>query len=427
VVAPSATLAINEDLEARQAAGEPVLHLGFGEAGLPVLPELAERLAHAAPRNSYGPVVGGTSAREAAAAWFTRRGLATEPRQVVFGPGSKPLLYALVAVLPGAVVLPQPSWVSYAAQAALAGKPVIRVPTPPGTGGVPDPDLLVTALRRARNMGQAPGTLLLTLPDNPTGTVPDAALLAEVCRVAHELGLTVVSDEIYRDLCYDPARFTSPAQLVPERCFVTTGLSKSLALGGWRIGFARFPDSPLGDRTRGEVTGLASEVWSSLAQPMQDVAAHVLDEPPQVVERVRTSRRLHQRVTTALFDELRAVGAHCRPPQGGFYVYPDFAPLREALARSGITNGAELATHLLERHGVGVLAGEAFGDDPAALCFRAATSLLYGDSDARRWMALHSADPLELPWIAGAIDRFGAALREVVGCDRRDDDRRQIG
>jgi aspartate aminotransferase len=359
--------------------------------------------------------VGTGPAREAAAGWFTRRGLPTDPRQVVFAPGSKPLLYALVAVLPGALVLPQPSWVSYAAQASLAGKQVIRVPSPTRCGGVPEPDLLVTALQRAEAAGHTPGVLLLTVPDNPTGTVTDRHLLAQVCTVARDFDLTVVSDEIYRDLCYDQTGFTSPAQLVPGRCIVTGGLSKSLALGGWRIGFARFPDSPLGDRVQHDVVGLASEVWSSLAQPMQEVAAYALSDPPEVVERVRASRRLHEQVTTAVHDELCAVGANCRRPQGGFYVYPDFAPLREALDRSGINTGTELATQLLERYGVGVLAGEAFGDDPAALRFRVATSLLYGDDDARRWMALHSVEPLALPWIREAVDRFGSALRDLVG------------
>jgi aspartate aminotransferase len=414
VVAPSATLAINETLEARRAAGEPLLHLAFGEVGLPVLPELAETLAMAASHNGYGPVIGLPATRSAAAGWFGRRGLPTDPEQIVLAPGSKPLLYALAASLPGDVVLPQPSWVSYAAQAGLAGKRVVRVPVPAACGGLPDPDLLGPALQRARAAGLDPGVLVLTQPDNPTSTVAGEALLARVCAIARDHDLAVVSDEIYRDLCYDPGALTSPAQLVPEHCFVTTGLSKSVALGGWRVGLARFPHSVLGHRTRRDVVGLASEVWSSLAQPMQEVATYVLDEAPAVVDHVAACRRLHQQVAGAVCDELRAAGAQCRRPQAAFYLYPDLAPLREALARSGVTTGAELATHLLERHGVGVLAGEAFGDEPGALRFRAATSLLYGRSEARRWMALQSPDPTALPWIAEALDHLRTALDELV-------------
>jgi aspartate aminotransferase len=415
VVAHSATLAINERVAARRAAGHNVLHLGFGEAGLPVLPEAARVLAEATARNGYSPVAGTRAARAAAAGYFTRRGVATGPDQIVVAPGSKPLLYALVAALPGDVVLPVPSWVSYAAQAALAGKHVIGVPAPATAGGVPDPDLLDDALHRARAAGHAPGILLVTLPDNPTGTLADEAVVRRVCAIAQEHDLAVVSDEIYRDLSWAPRDVVSPAAIAPERTIVTSGLSKSMALGGWRVGFARFPASELGDRSRQAVVGVASEVWSSLAAPMQEVAAYVLDEPVEVRAHVDASRRLHQRVTTAVFDEVVAAGASCRTPQGAFYLYPDLEPARASLARRGITTGAELSDHLLEHHGVGVLPGEAFGDDPGALRVRMATSLLHGRSDAERWTALRRPDPLDLPWIADDVARLRTSLRRLVG------------
>src|SRR4030095_13643608 len=97
--------------------------------------------------------------------------------------GSKPLLAALLHVLPGDVVIPRPSWVSYAAHAALAGKRTLRVPIGPSAGGVPDPAALEEALGASRGDGPPPGILVLTLPDNPTGTQPAAALVDEVCRV----------------------------------------------------------------------------------------------------------------------------------------------------------------------------------------------------------------------------------------------------
>src|SRR6185295_277924 len=105
----------------------------------------------------------------------------TDPDQIVFGPGSKPLLFALVASIDGDVVLPRPAWVTYAAQAALLGREVVPVPIPPETGGVPDPDLLEAALDAARDRGARPGVLLLPVPDNPTGTVAGVEHLRAVC------------------------------------------------------------------------------------------------------------------------------------------------------------------------------------------------------------------------------------------------------
>jgi aspartate aminotransferase len=409
MVLQSATLAVNERLDARRAAGEPVLHLGFGEARLPVPPEVARALADAAGRNRYGPVAGSAAARAAVAGYFSRRGVDTEPDQIVLAPGSKALLYALIAGVPGDVVLPQPCWVSYAAQAALAGKRVIRVRAPESAGGVPDPDQLAYVLA-GTNGDRSPGLMVLTLPDNPTGTLASRSLVERVGALAAEHDMLVVADEIYRDLCFDAVAFTSPVEVLPDSCVVTGGLSKSMALGGWRIGFARFPDSVLGRQVRQEVVGVASEVWSSLAEPMQAAAAYVLDEPDVVTAHVQASRDLHRRVVAAVAGELTRAGVWCPPPQGGFYVYPDFEPWRSGLADLGVTTGAALAEHLLEEYGIGVLAGEAFGDDPGALRFRAATSLLYGSDDDERWAALGSADPVSLPWIAASLAQLRAAL-----------------
>lgn len=402
----SATLAINEKIAARRSAGRSVLHLGFGEAGLPVLPELAEALAAAAGENGYGPVVGSARVREAVADHYGRRGLPTDPGQVILAPGSKALLYAALAALPGDVVLPVPSWVTYAAQAQLTRKRVIGVPIPATAGGVPDPDLLEPALAAARAGGADPRILVVTLPDNPTGTSAGTDLVRQVCEIAERHGLMIVSDEIYRDLAFEPERHVSPASLLPERTVVTGGLSKSLALGGWRIGFARVPDGVLLDH----MVGIASEVWSSLAAPMQTATAIALSESPAVTEHLAASRRLHATVVRAAHAVFTEAGAHCRPPDAAFYLYPDLEPLRPRLTTRGIDTGLALADHLLDEHGVGVLAGEHFGDDPKALRFRVATSLLYGRTTEQRWAALRSPDPLSLPWIADTLDELAAAL-----------------
>jgi aspartate aminotransferase len=393
------------------AEGAPIVHLAFGEAGLPVPASVREALARAAGENAYGPVAGSAGALEAAAGYFERRRMPTEPAQIVFAPGSKALLFALLSVLSGDVVLPRPAWVSYATQAALAGKRVWRVPIPAEAGGVPDPAALQETLDEARRAGGDPSVLIITLPDNPTGTTAPEKLVREVMEIAGANGLSVVSDEIYRDLAHDPEGLRSPAEYLPERTYVTSGLSKSMALGGWRIGMARFPDAEV----RHAVIALASEIWSSLAAPMQHVAAHVLAEPPDVVEHVARSRELHRAVTSGVHERLVAGGVECRPPSGGFYLYPDFEPFRDRLAELGADGGDALAELLLERFDVAVLSGSAFGDEPAALRFRLATSLLYGGTDEERREALASNDPTSLPRIRDALDRLGSAIASLTG------------
>ena len=200
----SATLAANEALARRRCLGEPVLPLAFGEAGLPVLPALRDALSAAAGLGAYGPVAGFAVLREAAAGYWDRRGLATSPDSVVCGPGSKPLLFGLLLAIGADVALPTPSWVSYAAQAGLIGMRARYMPVASGEGGICDPAHLARTVAAARSAGRRIGSVILTVPDNPTD-------------------MTIISGRIYCDLVHDPAAdVLSPAATAPHRTVVTT-------------------------------------------------------------------------------------------------------------------------------------------------------------------------------------------------------------
>jgi aspartate aminotransferase len=411
-VAVSATLAANEVIAGRRCRGLPVLPLGFGEAGLPVHPVLREALAVAGGANGYGPVAGDPALRQAAAGYWARRGLPASPGQVVCGPGSKPLLFALLLVIGGGVALPRPSWVSYAAQAAMIGIRPHFVPSPAGEGGIPDPAALAAAARAAARAGRPIRPVLVTLPDNPTGRLASPATVAALCEVAAAWDLVIVCDEIYRDLVHDPAAaMLSPAQAAPDQTVITTGLSKSLALGGWRIGVARMPPGPAGRRLGTALLGAGSEIWSAPAAPVQHAAALAFAEPPPIRARIAASRALHGTVARAAAAVCADAGLAVAAPQGGFYVYPDFEPWREHLARRHqVTTAAALAALLLERYGAVTLPGSAFGEPPAALRLRLATALLYGDTPQQQETALTTPHPARLPWITTALAR----LREIL-------------
>ncbi|WP_243878103.1 pyridoxal phosphate-dependent aminotransferase [Streptomyces sp. SUK 48] len=419
-VTMSATLAADEALTRRRRAGEEVLSLAGGEIGLPVLPGLRERLAAAADRNAYGPVAGSAALRSAAAGYWERRDLAVDPGLVVCGPGSKPLLFALLLAVGGDAVVPVPSWVSYAAQARLAGARPIPVATLPGEGGVPDPAALREAVLLARAAGRDPRCVVVTLPDNPTGTVATPGTVERLARAARELDLVIVSDEIYCDLVFDAARpAISPARFAPERTVVTTGLTKNLALGGWRLGVARLPEGPLGREVHTRLVGIASQIWSSTAAPVQAAAAWALAEPPEVVAYVGAARRLHERVVRAAAGRITAAGAALAPVRATCYLYPDFQPLRERLAEvHGVHGGDALAALLADRYGVGLLPGTAFGESAHCLRVRIATSRLYGETEAERLAALDAADPTRLPWISASLDRIAEVLTDLAASDR---------
>jgi aspartate aminotransferase len=106
-------------------------------------------------------------------------------------------------------------------------------------------------------------------------------------------------------------------------------------------------------------------------------------------------------------------GASCRPPTGGFYVYPDFGPVRSKLGLLGITDSESLQRYLLDEHGIVVLGGHLLGDDFGALRFKAATSMLYGDTAARQREALQAVDPLRVPHISDVLTRIEEAFGKL--------------
>ncbi len=416
----SPTLEINERVRTMQAEGIDVVHLGFGEAGLPVAASLREAVVAHIPDNAYGPVAGPAPLRESVAGYFSRRGLETHPRQVMVGPGSKSLLFGAIMAIDGDVVVPCPSWVSYAPQVFLAGRRPISAPIPREAGGIPDPDLLGDVLERARRDGLSPKALIITQPDNPTGTVASRELLEQVTAIARDNDLWVISDEIYRDLTHVPSDFVSCADVAPDITIITSGLSKSLALGGWRIGVMRVPDRADGHAVLRDVTGIGSEIWSSLSAPVAGAARLAFDEPADIVDYVDRARRLHGKVSRAVFEVFDSAGVACRPPQAGFYLYPDLEVARDHLTARGVRTDVELVRHMLDEYQVAVLQGSAFGDDGDRFRFRVATSLLYGGSEEQRLAAMDwaaSEDPVLPPHIATPIAQISAMVETLVRSD----------
>ena len=234
-----------------------------------------------------------------------------------------------------------------------------------------------------------------------------------MARIAVEYELVLVSDEMYRDLVHEPGTLSSPLEHAPVETIVTGGPSKSLALGGWRLGTVRLPDSQLGREVRRGLSAVASEVWSCVPSPIVRAAALAYDEPAELTEFVADGLRLHAQVVGALHREVAAAGLECRPPGAAFYLYPELRAQPESVRTS-----EELAARLLEEADVAVLPGTAFGDEPETLAFRASTSLLYGATTEERHEALAAAKEgavAELPRVADALRRVRAALEELRG------------
>src|SRR5947209_2286778 len=383
-MASSPTLAINEAVAARRAAGRKTIHLGFGEASFPLHPLLNEALARAAKHTGYAPVAGISPLRKAIAAYLERtRHPAFTPDQIIVAPGSKPLLYTLLQALEGDLLLPIPSWVSYAPHARLAGRRVIPVETDAGDHHRLTPQALSEALARARFEGANPRIMIVNTPSNPTGSMFSGEDTQAIAHWSREHGITIISDEIYAELAHGWRAHVSPAQYYPEGCIITGGLSKAFSAGGWRLGYAALPGGPAGKQLMTSLRALASEIWSSPATPVQEAAALAYTFNNELESYVKASARIHAYATSRLYEMLTGAGALCPRPAGGFYLYPDFAPWRDALLARGVSTSEQLAHYLLDEWDIAALPGTAFGEEPQALRLRLATSMLYTPSEVQ--------------------------------------------
>jgi aspartate aminotransferase len=404
-LATSATLSMNEAVAKRRAEGRETIHLGFGEASFPLHPLLAKALAEAAKHTGYAPVLGIPELRRAIAKYLSRkRGLTFSSDQIIVAPGSKPLLYALLQVLEGDLLLPVPSWVSYAPQARLAGRKVIGVETDPDDCHRLTPHALSQAMIRAHRYKANPRLLIVNTPSNPTGGMFDRADVEALALWAREEGITVISDEIYAELAHGWREHVSPAQFYPEGCIVTGGLSKAFSAGGWRLGYAALPPTDAGMQAMVALRSLASEIWSSTATPVQEAALVAFSSDESIEQYVQRSALVHGYLASRLYDTLVNLGVPCPRPAGGFYLYPDFSPWRSSLAILGVKTGTELAHYLLEEWDIATLPGSAFGEPPESLRLRLSTSLLCLpqdavsplERDAALWRLLAQAEELRL-------------------------------
>jgi len=189
--------------------------------------------------------------------------------------------------------------------------------------------------------------LIFNSPANPTGGATTERDLDRIAALAERHDLWVIADEIYARISYEePHRSLAALPGMRERVILSDGFSKAYAMTGWRLGFGVVPK-----RLAEPMTRLVINSNSCTAAFVQLAGVEALRGTQEPVERMAAEyRRRRDLVVSAL----RAMpGVRCAVPRGAFYAFPD--------VRSLPITASELATRLLEEHGVATLSGTAFG------------------------------------------------------------------
>ncbi len=353
-VNPSATLAVSQKTAQMKAAGADVIDLSVGQPDFKTPDEITAAAIAAISDGSasfYTPAAGLPALRKIIADHVAKKtGYTFAPNQIVVTNGAKFALYDLFTAILNegdGVMIPLPGWVSYIEQVRLAGGTPQTVKSSNGFKvTVDDLDQAVTDKTRA---------IIINSPQNPSGAIYTQQELTLIGNWAVRHDILIIADEIYSDLIYNGATYTSMLSLdgaIADNTVLISGVSKSYAMTGWRIGFAAAP--------------------KKIAQALSTIASHATGNPAAVSQyaamaaytsdqsSVETMRQAFEERLNTLYPLLKAIPGFEfeSKPDGAFYLFPKVSAAVRAL---GYDSTDTFVAALLEETGVAVVAGRAFG------------------------------------------------------------------
>jgi aminotransferase len=259
---------------------------------------------------------------------------------------SEALWLAMKAILnPGdEVLVVEPCFVANAAAVEMAGGVPVMIRTSVENA------FQVTGEELEAAITSNTKAILISYPNNPTGAILTRERLLEVAEVAEKYDLVVISDEIYERLIYD-AEHINFASLpgMYERTILMSGVSKSFAMTGWRIGYACAPVNIMTAMKK-----LHQYLIMSAPTMGQIAAIEALQNGEDDVE---TMRRQYDRRRRLIVERFNEMGLTCFEPKGAFYAFP-------SIQATGMTD-EEFCETLLREERVAVIPGSAFGDSGA--------------------------------------------------------------
>ena len=354
-ILPSGTLAMTQKARELKEKGRKVISLSIGEPDFNTPDQITDAAITALKKHEtdhYTPALGIDSLRQAICDYHYRRdGIRLEKNQVATFSGAKFALYSVFMTLVDAgdeVLIPIPYWVSYAEQVQLAEGVPVFIETKEKNSFKVTIDLLNEYVTEKTKL------LLLNAPSNPSGLLYTKDELFAIGNWALEHNIFVIADEIYYELVYgeDSISMASLSKEIFENTIVVNGLSKSVAMTGWRLGYVFGPQKVIR-----ALNDLTSHTTSNPAAVTQYAAIRAFDEDMEVVKsQMREKFQLRINLFHQLLNEIQ--GIKCEKPKGAFYL---FANIKTAMHIVGVASSEEFALKLLEEAGVATVSGENFG------------------------------------------------------------------
>ncbi len=354
-IKPSPTLAITARAAEMRAAGKDIIGLGAGEPDFDTPRHIKEAAVDALNKGytKYTPVDGIPELKNAIINKFARDNqLDYGIKQVLVSSGGKQSIYNLAQAFlnPGdEVIIPSPYWVSYPDIVMLAGAIPVILQT-----GIKQ-NFKITAKQLEAAITDQTRLFIINSPSNPTGvhyTLEELEALGAVLRNYPKI--LVATDDMYEHILWEGGPFKNILNVCPElydRTIVLNGVSKAYSMTGWRIGYAAGPDQLIQ-----KMKIIQSQSTSNPTSISQYAAVAALEGDQSFIEKmVALFKKRHDFVLESV---LKIEDIECLPGQGTFYLFPYVGKVMERL---DIKTDVELSEVLIEKAGVALVPGSAFG------------------------------------------------------------------
>jgi len=368
----SITIAVTTLAQELRAQGKDVISFSAGEPdfGTPQVIKDAAIKAINDDFTKYTAVDGIPALKEAVANKLKRdNGLTYAPNQIIVNNGAKHSLFNLMQATiekGDEVIIPAPFWVTYPELVLYSGGTPIEIDTDDSSGFKITPEQLKAAITPKTKM------LILTTPSNPTGAVYSKEELVAIGKVLEGTDILVASDEMYEKLIYEGS-FTSAASISEDmylRTITINGLSKSVAMTGWRFGYMASADTDLIKATK----KLQSQSTSNINSITQMAAIAGLDGSADAdIEMMRKAFKERRDVAVDMFNKID--GLSVLKPDGAFYLFVNIKEISN--------DSLEFCKKLLEEAEVAVVPGVGFGSE-GYFRFSFATSMENIETGIRR-------------------------------------------
>ena len=320
-VEPSATLAISNKAAELEAEGKDVVDLSVGEPDFDTPENIKDAAKDAldAGHTGYTSSNGIPELKEAIADKLHDDGLTQYgPDNLIVTPGGKQALYEIFQTViddGDEVALLDPAWVSYEAMAKLAGGTLTRVDT-----AAHDFQLEGALDDLADAVSDETELLVVNSPGNPHGAVYSREAMEGVRDLAVEHDITVISDEIYKEITYDGVEAISLGTLegMEDRTITLNGFSKAYSMTGWRLGYFAGPEELISQAGK-----VHSHSVSCAVNFVQHAGVEAITNTDDAVEEMRQAFAERREFLMGLFEDH---GVHVPEPQGAFYMMPEIAP-----------------------------------------------------------------------------------------------------